>query len=96
MNDNEIKSLTPTECPHCKKPFLIEVTMTAPLVKGLHTDESLRSAKDIAIMKINRLHIPELQKKEAVEWVNNPETVFTASDVDTILNNINESNTKIP
>lgn len=88
MEDNDIKSLTPIECPQCHNTLIVEFVTAAPKVMGTYTAEMIEKAKKDALAKIELLEAPDELKKPIVEWINNPETIFSPNDLDEIIKNI--------
>lgn len=88
MQDQEIKSLTPVECPHCSKPIVIEFITGAPKAAGVYTPEMLEAAKQEAISRINALGLPEEFTKATMDWIKNPDTIFSPNDIEEIIKNI--------
>jgi len=90
MKNNEIKSLIPIECPHCKKGMMIELNTFGPEFKSIQTPETLTKAKNDAIIKIAELEIPDENKKQAIEWINDPETVITEDGIESLIETVKE------
>lgn len=88
MENNDIKALTPSECPHCGGSIIIESTVTAPKVTGIYTLDMIKAAKTDALKRISDLHSLESVTKSAIDWINDPETIFSPNDVDEIIKNI--------
>lgn len=88
MENNDIKSLTPLSCPHCQKPIILEFINKAPELAGTYTPEMLEMAKKDALSKIEALNLPEEFTKPTVDWINNPDNIFSPNDVDSIVNSI--------
>lgn len=88
MQESEIKSLTPIECPHCRKPIVIEFTTGAPKLSGTYTAEMLEAAKREALAKIAEMNLPEEFTKATTDWINSPDTIFGPNDVEEIIKNI--------
>ena len=90
MNQNDIKSLNPIECPHCNKPIIIEIVTKAPDLTGVYTPEMLNAAKQDALKRIAELNLPEEITKSTIDWVNDPNVIFGPADVDEIIKNIQQ------
>lgn len=88
MQEQDIKSLNPIDCPHCRKPIIIEVVTRAPQLTGIYTPEMLNDAKNEAIEKIKKLGLPEETTRSTIDWINSPDTIFSPADVEEILKNI--------
>lgn len=96
MQESDIKSLTPIECPHCKKPIVIEFTTSAPKLTGTYTPEMLDAAKSEALAKIAEMNLPEEFTKATIDWINSPDTIFGPNDVEEVLKNIQKPNLDEP
>ena len=90
MEKQDIKSLTPCDCPHCFKPIMIETTSTAPRISGLYTPEMLQAAKQEALAKIVELGLPSEATESTVKWINEETTIFSPNDVEEIIKNLKE------
>ena len=88
MENQDIKSLTPIECPHCHKPIMIEITNSAPGLTGTYTVEMLQAAKQEALAKIAELGLPSEETETTIKWINDESTIFAPSDVDEIIKNL--------
>ena len=88
-NENpQIKALVPSFCPHCKKELVIEFTTQAPSVTAILTPESILEAKVVARTLIASKKIPEDVRKMAMEVIDRPETIFSPSDVTSIVESL--------
>ena len=87
MKENEVKGLTPIKCPHCEKDIVIETVMGQRLV-GVFSIEMLEESKKETVKRIEELNISEESKKSVIDWVQNPETLFSPNDVDLIIQNL--------
>lgn len=96
MQESDIKSLTPAECPHCKKPIVLEFITGAPRLNGVYTPDILNAAKQEALAKITEMGIPEEFTKPTVDWINSPDTIFGPDDVEEVLKNIQKPNEDEP
>jgi hypothetical protein len=88
MEQNDIKSLNPIECPHCHKNIVVEFTTAAPKLTGTYTPEMLEAAKAEVLAKIAELNLPEEMSKSTIDWIKDPNTIFGPNDVQTIIDNI--------
>lgn len=92
MNQNEIKALTPTTCPHCQKPIIVEIIATAPSLSNIHTPDTIEEAKQEALRQIGELSAPEENTKHVIDWINDPNTIFGPGEIKEIIKNIKEQN----
>lgn len=92
MNDNQIKSLVPTECPHCGKDIIASFKMEAPTLTGILTVDMIEQAKGSVVAQIGALQISMDDKQPLLDWVNSPDTIFGPGDVEEIINNIKKQN----
>ena len=88
MQDSEIKSLIPMECPHCGKTIVIEFITGTPKLTGGYTPSMIEDAKKKALQGIDALELSEEIKKPVVDWINNNDTIFGPNDVEDIIANL--------
>lgn len=91
MDTNEIKSLNPIECPHCHQTIVVEFNTGAPKLNGVYTPKMLEAAKEEALARIDELGLPKEITKSTVDWIKDPNTIFSPSDVDEIIKNIEKT-----
>ena len=94
MNDQEIKALPPSVCPHCGQQVVIEFTATAPKLTGVFTVEMIEDTKKEVVEKIKALGLSLDKETEAIAWITNPETVFGPDDIDNIINGLKPNEPK--
>ena len=86
--NNIIKSITTQFCPHCKEEFYIESQMEPPVVSSLFTPKDVVDAKADCLARVATLSVDD-EKKETVEkWVNDPNTLFSRAEVDSIISSL--------
>ena len=89
---NLIKVLLKSECPHCLGEIFVEVESPAPIARGVLRMADITTAKENVIKKITELltneEIEKVDFDQAVEWINDSETVFGPSDVEAIIESI--------
>lgn len=85
---NIIKTITPVECPHCKKPVYVEFSNKSPEVTSILTPETVELAKGRARERIEALDMDESDKLDVIDWINDPDTIFGISEVDEIVENL--------
>ena len=88
MTQNNIKTILPLECPHCKGAIFMEFTSRSPELTASFTIEDIKKAKEDARLRIERLKIDDSKKEEALAWVGDEATVFGPGEVDEILNSL--------
>ena len=88
MDNTEIKALIPTSCPSCKTQLIVQFKVTAPSLSGVFTAQMIEEAKQEAIKRINDLGVTEEISTPVIEWINDPDTIFTPDDIDEILKGI--------
>ncbi|HEA46441.1 MAG TPA: hypothetical protein ENH99_01535 [Candidatus Pacearchaeota archaeon] len=93
-NNNIIKSIIKSTCPHCKKEILIESLVSPAYVGEVFTEEKMNEAKQDCIARIDALSIDENQKEEVIKWVNNPLTIFAPGEVEQIVLSLLKSEEK--
>ncbi len=87
---NIIKTIVPTVCPCCKGDILVEFTNNSPEISSVFTLEDARTAKDDAISRVGFLSIDEDKKNQVIKWINDENTVFGPSEVNSIINSLLE------
>jgi hypothetical protein len=89
MENNLIKVLLKSECPHCLGEIFIEVESPAPIVKGVLKLTDIASAKEYVTNKLKEaLKNEEMDQEDfdsAVEWLNSEDTIFGPKDVESIV-----------
>lgn len=88
MQEQDIKSLNPIECPHCGRPIIVELITKAPELTGVYTPEMLQAAKQDALARVAALGLPDELTKSTIDWINTPDVIFGPADVDEIIKNI--------
>jgi hypothetical protein len=88
--NNLIKSITMHACPHCGDNIYIESEMTPPIVNSLFTEDDVSTAKSMCLERVNRLDINDEKKADVAKWVNNPETIFSATEIESIIASLQE------
>ena len=88
MDNPEIKALIPISCPSCKEQMIVEFVVTAPKLSEVFTAQGIDDAKRDAIQRIGELDVPKTISAPIIEWINNPETIFTSNDIAEILKGI--------
>jgi hypothetical protein len=94
MENNEIKSLNPIECPYCHKHIIVEFITTAPKLSDVYTPDTIQAAKQEALKQIGELLVPEELTKPVIEWIKDPNTIFGPNDVVDIIKNIEKQNSE--
>lgn len=92
MENNEIKALTPYDCPHCGKQIVIEFVTLAPRLMNIFTPETIEKTKQETISRIQALGVDESISRPMIEWLRNPETLFGPDDIETIIQQLKEQN----
>lgn len=95
MENNEIKALTPCDCPHCGKQIVIEFATLAPKLVDIFTTETIEEAKKETISRIEALGVDESISRPMIEWLRNPETLFGPDDIEEIIKQIKQQNDSI-
>lgn len=86
--NNVIKSIIPYICPHCSKDFFIELQTIPTMVGGIITPKEILNAKTLVSETVLSMKISEDEKNSTMNWINNDDTLFGPSDVDSIIENI--------
>lgn len=93
--ENTIKSIIPTTCPHCRENILVEFNFSIPRLDSVYTTGDIERAKQSAVSRIKELDIPEESKIGFISWIESEDTVFGFSEVDNIVENAQKSNEDI-
>lgn len=92
MEDNLIKVLLKSECPHCQGEIFVEVESPTPIIKGVLSLADIKAAKDYVITKLKdaytKKEIDKLSLDGAIEWIESKETVFGPRDVESVINSV--------
>ena len=88
MPTNNIKTIIPINCPHCNGGIFVEFVNKAPEFSTVFTLKDIETAKKDAKMRIECLSIDEKKKEEVLNWVNDETTIFSAGEVDEIINSL--------
>lgn len=95
MQEQDIKSLIPMDCPHCHKPIAVEMITGAPKITGMYTPEMLEKAKTDALEGVRSLGLSEDIVKPTLDWINNQDTIFGPGDVEDIIKSVKEQGNKV-
>ena len=82
---NVIKSITSHSCPHCNKDIYIESQMIPSTISSIFTPEMVETAKKDCLVRIDTLSIPEEKKAAVRKWIEDPNTVFSGNEVESII-----------
>lgn len=86
MSDtNIIKSINLHNCPHCKGEIYIESFMSPTYINSVFTTKEMIEAKKDCISRIQSLAIDDSKKEEVIKWVNDAETIFAPTEVESII-----------
>jgi hypothetical protein len=88
MDENIIKSIVESTCPHCNKQIYIESQFHPATVGGVFTKEKMNEAKEDCIERVNALSIDEEKKDAVIKWIRDPLTIFSPWEVDSIINSL--------
>lgn len=94
MNDNTIKTVSPTTCPHCSKEFMTVFEITAPTVKSSLTPDMIAESKNKLKLQVRSQAFDASFEKTAIEWINDENTIFSEEEIETLLNGIKEDYSK--
>lgn len=82
---NIIKSISTHKCPHCDKEIFVESHMTPTTVNSVFTEEDIKKAKQDCIARVETLSIEDDQKEAVKKWLSDPDIIFGATEVDSII-----------
>ena len=83
--NNIIKSIVESTCPHCQKTIYVESLFQPAVVGEVFTKEQMEEAKQDCIARIDALSIDENKKEDVIKWVNDPTTIFAPGEIETII-----------
>jgi hypothetical protein len=83
-----MKQFIPTECPECSKHFFIGVQTALPVI-SVTTQLNVDNAKTAIKARLEEITFSSKEeKKEILNWLNNPETILDFSDVESLVRQI--------
>jgi hypothetical protein len=85
QENNLIKSITSSNCPHCKNEIFIESVMTPPNINSVFSKKDIEEAKKDCLARIETLAIDDNKKESVIKWINDPEIVFGPGEVENII-----------
>jgi len=83
--NNLIKSIVESTCPHCSKQIYVESQFQAATVGEIFTSDKLIEAKEGCIERVRGLDIDEEKKESVIKWLRDETTVFAPSEVESII-----------
>ena len=86
--NHDIKAVIPTNCPSCGEGIVIQVAMQAPELISLLTMQQVEDIKKKAKERILSLDLESEVTNEKIEFIENPELVFSEDDIENIIKNI--------
>ena len=87
-----IKIILPGMCPHCNKEVMVAVKTVTPVVDWMLRKEDLEAAKVKVIKAVDESDLSVEEKKQALDWVNNEDTIFGPEEVEPILDQMLKRN----
>lgn len=91
MSSN-IKTIIPTNCPHCNQGIFVEFINKSPELSTIFTVEDIHAAKEDARLRISHLGIDPEKKEQVLQWINDENTIFSTSEVDEIISSLLNEN----
>lgn len=84
MGNNVIKSILPSQCPHCHKSIMVAIQTVSPVLSEILTEEDVKIAKDeVRIAAEKTLKGDDLD--QTLVWLDDEDTVFGKNDVASII-----------
>ena len=84
-----IRGIVPHKCPECGKDLMISFAMHPPTMGAIYTPESAEKAKKAVLERLEEIKFKsEDEKQMALNWINDPQTVFGMEDIEPLLKNI--------
>jgi hypothetical protein len=91
MEEKTIKSIAPEACPYCGKEIFVTYEITLPLSVNVLKIADIESAKELLITRLDEIVFTDAEEKNRIiAWVNDPETLITADDVNDVINKAKE------
>lgn len=88
MEEGSIKTIVPTDCPHCKKQLFVEFIMTPTRVAEVFTPEDMKKAKEEVLKKIQAMELEQSRKDDIVSWVTDTATIFGPAEIPLIIKSL--------
>jgi hypothetical protein len=88
MEEGSIKTIVPTDCPHCKKQLFVEFVMTPTRVTEVFTPEEMKSAKEEVLKKIGDMELEQSRKEDVISWVKDIKTIFGPAEIPLIIKSL--------
>ena len=88
MDQNTIKSINKSSCPHCKEEFFVEFEMFPTKLSDVFTQEEVNEAKAEVLRTIKAGDMNTIEKENIISWVTDEKTVFGPGEVDKILRSL--------
>lgn len=84
-----LKTITPIDCPHCKKIIFVGFRSMIPSITSIVTSKEIQEAKDEVIEKLNDIKFKdEKEKQKIIDWLNKEATLIDAGDIESILRQV--------
>lgn len=85
---NNIKTIIPLQCPRCQESIFAEFASTSPEFLSSFTLADIQTAKEKAIARVKFLNLPSDKRDEILAWIEDENTVFGPSEVDSIIDSL--------
>ena len=83
--NNIIKSIVESTCPHCDKLIYIESQFHPATIGEVFTEAKMNEAKKDCAGRIESLTIDDDKKASVLKWLNDPTTIFAPNEVENII-----------
>lgn len=84
-----IKLIVKTSCPKCKEKLYIAYNVPVPGVDAILTEGDVKTAKEKVLKRIEEIKFKDDKQKEmALQWINNPITIFGEANIESVIQSI--------
>ena len=87
QENNTIKSILEHNCPKCGEKLFIETQTIPATTSAVFTMDELMNAKQDCLKGLKSFLLMK-RKQSATKWINDPTTVFSAAEVDGIIESL--------
>lgn len=87
-NNQIITSIHQDSCPKCGERLFIETQTFPATASAVFTMNEMMDAKQDCLKRIEALSVDEEKKQSAIKWVNDPATIFSGAEVDSIIESL--------
>lgn len=85
MEQNSIRTIIKTTCPHCENEIAVSFLFSPPVLTDILTNEDIKLAKATARSEVDDSNLSEKEKESAKQTINDPNIIFGQDAVDEVL-----------